>query len=56
LYVGWVRRVCNGTKGLYFLGATGNTAAEARKRFKTSEEWGIHIWDLGPADTDEPGK
>lgn len=46
LYVGWARRNINGKRVLQYLVATGDTASEARKVFKTSEKFGEEIWVL----------
>ena len=47
LYVGWVKRVVDGKRVLMYLAATGETAKEARKRFKESNDFGVNIWKLG---------
>jgi hypothetical protein len=44
IYVGWARRKMNEKRMLLYLAATGNTASEARKAFKTSENFGEDIW------------
>ncbi len=44
VYVGWSRRMSNGKRILIYLAATGDTGLEARKAFKTSEQFGEDIW------------
>jgi hypothetical protein len=44
VYVGWVRRVVDGKKQIIYLAATGDSGIEARKVFKTSENFGEDIW------------
>ena len=44
VYVGWSRRIINGKRELIYLAATGDTGLEARKAFKTSEQFGEDIW------------
>jgi hypothetical protein len=47
VYAGWARRKNNnGEKITGFFISTGTTSLEARKRFKTSVEFGKHIWQL----------
>lgn len=44
VYVGWARRVYDNKKQIIYLVATGETGIEARKAFKTSENFGEDIW------------
>ncbi|HWY79266.1 MAG TPA: hypothetical protein VNW29_02820 [Candidatus Sulfotelmatobacter sp.] len=44
VYVGWNKRVREGKKQYFFFVATGDTGPEARKIFKTSENFGEDIW------------
>ena len=44
IYVGWARRKIDGKRRLLYLMATGSTSPEARKTFKTSENFGEDIW------------
>ncbi len=44
MYVGWARRVIEGKKQIVYLAATGDSGIEARKAFKTSENFGEDIW------------
>jgi hypothetical protein len=44
VYVGWARRIFDKKKQIIYLAATGDTGLQARKAFKTSEEFGENIW------------
>ena len=44
VYVGWSRRIYDGKKQIVYLAATGDSGIEARKVFKTSENFGEDIW------------
>ncbi len=46
LYIGWARRRINGVSQLHYLAATGDTTSEARRTFKSSQDFGETIWKL----------
>lgn len=47
VYAGWGRRVnAEGKRGVGFFISTGTSSLEARKRFKTSQEFGTKIWQI----------
>jgi len=46
IYAGWIRKVSEGKRTIHFIVATGKTATEARKRFKTSSQYGQEVWEI----------
>jgi hypothetical protein len=48
VYIGWVRRRDLGRKSLRYMATTAEKAGIARKRLKTSVNFGEDIWDLSP--------
>ncbi len=47
LYAGWVKRKVNGKQILCYLAATADTLNEAKKKFKSGENFGDEVWNLG---------